>query len=299
MFLSFFTNNLYSQANLLNARVPQDVGELNEAQKKANNAEHLKYGYVDDRDVIWSKTVWELIDLDERINYPLYYPTEKNILGEERKSLFDVLVENIYNENIKEIYYTPYFNDKMSLENVEERMNYVFIPDEAKTISNQVGDGPLPQEYYDLIEEYRMTAKYVQEYHIKGTWYFDKRLGELKYRLLGIAPATIDRADIPDFTMDPTCCKEGIAPLFWVWFPDAREWLNKEKVFNSKNSSQPITYDHILNSRRFNSMIYREENLYEDRSIKDYISEDALRMLLESERIKSVIRDFEQDMWNN
>ena len=49
----------------------------------------------------------------------------------------------------------------------------------------------------------------------------------------------------------------------------------------------------------FNSMIYREENLYEDRSIKDYISEDALRMLLESERIKSIIRDFEQDMWNN
>ena len=27
--------------------------------------------------------------------------------------------------------------------------------------------------------------------------------------------------------------------------------------------------------------------------------EDALRQLLESERIKSVIRDFEQDQWNN
>ena len=78
-----------------------------------------------------------------------------------------------------------------------------------------------------------------------------------------------------------------------------REELNTNKVFNSKNSSQPITYDMMLNSRRFNSTIYKEENVYEDREVKEYIYEDALRQLLESERIKSVIRDFEQDMWNN
>jgi len=55
----------------------------------------------------------------------------------------------------------------------------------------------------------------------------------------------------------------------------------------------------MLNSRRFNSTIYKEENVYEDREVKDYIYEDALRQLLESNRIKSVIRDFEQDLWNN
>ena len=55
----------------------------------------------------------------------------------------------------------------------------------------------------------------------------------------------------------------------------------------------------MLNSRRFNSSIYKEENVYEDREVKEYIYEDALRQLIESDRIKSVIRDFEQDMWNN
>ena len=54
----------------------------------------------------------------------------------------------------------------------------------------------------------------------------------------------------------------------------------------------------MLNSRRFNST-YTKKNVYEDRKVTDYIYEDALRQLLESERIKSVIRDFEQDMWNN
>ena len=60
-----------------------------------------------------------------------------------------------------------------------------------------------------------------------------------------------------------------------------------------------FTFDMMLNSRRFNSIIYKEENVYEDREVKEYIYEDALRQLLESERIKSLIRDFEQDMWNN
>jgi hypothetical protein len=55
----------------------------------------------------------------------------------------------------------------------------------------------------------------------------------------------------------------------------------------------------MLNSRRFNSVIYKEENVYEDRSVNEYIYEDALQQLLESERIKSQIRDFEQDLWNN
>ena len=84
-----------SQANLLNARVPQDVGQLNEQQILANNQDPLKYGYVDDRDVLWSKTVWEIIDLDERINFPFYYPTQIENLGEDRRSLWHILTDAI------------------------------------------------------------------------------------------------------------------------------------------------------------------------------------------------------------
>ncbi len=60
----------------------------------------------------------------------------------------------------------------------------------------------------------------------------------------------------------------------------------------------PISFDMILNSRRFNSVIYKEENVYGDREIKDYMANNALNQLLESDRIKEKIRSFEQDMWN-
>ena len=85
--IAFFLNALIckGQANLLNARVPQDVGVLNDQQLESNDEQPLKYGYVDDRDVLWSKTVWEIIDLDERVNFPFYYPTETDNLGTDRK----------------------------------------------------------------------------------------------------------------------------------------------------------------------------------------------------------------------
>jgi hypothetical protein len=54
----------------------------------------------------------------------------------------------------------------------------------------------------------------------------------------------------------------------------------------------------MLNSRRFSGLIYREENVYGDRQVNEYISENALMQLLESDRIKEKIRDFEQDMWS-
>jgi gliding motility associated protien GldN len=277
------------QANLLNARVPQEAGKLNDQQKEANDETPLAYGFVDDRDVMWSKTVWEIIDLNERVNFPYYYPTDTLNLGPERRSLFDVLKKNLSNNNIKEVYKSAYFQEKLTYEEIQERLVSVDTTDAGYEQFN--ADGFVDPQF---VERRRITAAEIRQYKIKGTWYFDKRLGELKYRLLAICPVA---PDVAVKKLDGE--QEDLVELFWVWFSDARSSLNKNKVFNSRNASQPITYDHLLNSRRFSSNIYKEENVYEDREVKDYIYEDALRMLMESERIKSEIRDFEQDMWNN
>ncbi|MBL6692507.1 MAG: gliding motility protein GldN [Flavobacteriaceae bacterium] len=282
-------HSLSAQANLLNARVPQDIGVLNDQQLESNDEKPLAYGYVDDRDLLWSKTVWEIIDLDERVNFPYYYPTDTLNLGPERRSLFDVLKKNLGSNNIKEVYKSAYFREKLTYEEIQERLVAVDTTDAGYEQFN--ADGFVDPQF---IERRKITAAEIRQYKIKGTWYFDKRLGELKYRLLAICPVAPDVA-IKKLPGE----EEDLVELFWVWFPDARTSLNSNKVFNTRNSSQPITYDHMLNSRRFSSIIYKEENVYEDREVKDYIYEDALRMLLESERIKSVIRDYEQDMWNN
>jgi gliding motility associated protien GldN len=290
--LLFCTEQSLAQNNLLNAKVPQEIGFQNAEQLAANNTSPIAYGYVDDRDVLWSKTIWEIIDLDERINFPYYYPTINNgYLSATRQSLFRVLIDNIKSGNITEIYSTSYFNDKLTAEDLEERLESKKLS--AVGIEKSNSGEQVTEDDYDI---YKIETDKVVQYRIKGTWYVNKRLGELKYRLLGIAPVA---PDVSTLSEGPAAMADALVPLFWVWFPDAREALNKSQVFNTRNSSQPITFDNMLNSRRFNSIIYQEENVYEDRAVNQYIYEDALRQLLESERIKSVIRDFEQDLWNN
>ena len=289
LYFVFCGYSLYPQANLLNARVPQDVGQLNEKQIESNDEDPLPYGFIDDRDVLWSKTVWELIDLDERINFPYYYPTDTLNLGPDRRSLFHILKNNLRNGNIKEVYDDDYFQIKLTYREILDKLVSIDTLDAGFEQLN-AGEALDPQ----YVNRRNITAREIRQYRVKGTWYFNKRQGELKYRLLGLSPVAPDV-----YTLDKPEAEQDLVELFWIWFPDARESLNTSTVFNTRNSSQPITYDHMLNSRRFNSIIYKEENVYEDRLINEYIFEDALQQLLESERIKNVIRDFEQDMWNN
>ena len=278
-----------AQANLLNARVPQEIGQLNDQQIEANDETPLAYGYIDDRDILWSKTIWEIVDLDERINFPFYYPTDTLNLGPDRRSLFHVLKKNLRNGNIKEVYDDDYFQSKLTYQEILDKLVAI---DTLEAGIEQLNAGEELDPQY--INRRTITAAEIRQYRVKGTWYVNKRLGELKYRLLGIAPVAPDV-----YTLDLPEDEQDLVELFWVWFPDARTSLNSSKVFNNRNSSQPITFDHMLNSRRFNSLIYKEENVYEDRKIEEYIFEDALKQLLESERVKSIIRDFEQDLWNN
>lgn len=287
--VSLLPLSICAQANILNAKKPEEIGKKTAAQKALDNDAPLPYGYVDDRDILWSKTVWEVIDLDERVNFPLYYPLDTIDIGPDRRSLYDVLIKNIKNGRLKDIYVDSYFTEKRNFSDLEATLKK---SDTLDLGYQQLNAGePISPEY---INQRTLVAADLEEYLIKGMWYFDKRLGELKYRLLGIAPVAPDVNFIDDESMDPADAKVA---LFWVWYPSARQILHEAKVFNQRNSAQPISFDMLLNARRFNATIYKEDNVHGDREIKDYITDNALFQLLEAKRIKEVIRDREQDMW--
>lgn len=282
----FAVTSTFAQANILNAKSPDEIGVKTDAQIALDNDKPLEYGYVDDRDILYSRMIWEKIVLDERINFPLYYPIDTNNIGRNRRSLFDVLMTSVKNGDIENIYDDSYFTTKRTLKDIEGALKMV---DTTELGIEQINAGEeLSAEYINTRE---ITAADIVEYHIKGLWYFDKRLSELRYRLLGIAPVA------PDVNFIDTD-ESDLVPLFWVFFPDAREVLHKAKSFNGKNSAMPISFDHLLNSRRFNGYVFREENIQGDRAISEYVNNNALMQLLESDRIKEKIRDFEQDMWS-
>lgn len=282
----FVSASVLGQANLLNATEPEEIGVKTEAQILNDNDKPLEYGYVDDRDVLWAKTTWEIIDLDERINFPLYYPIDTVNIGSDRRSLFQVLLSSIKSGKLEHVYSDSYFTEKRTLKDLAATIRKVDTTDYGIEQLN-AGEAISP-EYIEIRD---LTAQDIAEYHVKGIWYFDKRQGELKYRLLGIAPVAPDVNFIDDEEPD-------LVALFWVFYPHVRDILHKAKAFNRKNTYMPISFDHLLNARRFSSVIYKEDNEQGDRKVEDYINDNALLQLLESQRIKESIRDFEQDMWN-
>ncbi len=322
--VSIVVGSMYAsaQSNLLNANVPTEIGIKSAAQLLKDNDKPLEYGYVDDRDILMSKKTWELIDLDERINFPLYYPIDTMTIGNERRSLYDVLLRGIKSGKITEVYADSYFKEKRTLKDMEQAFKRVDTTDAGREQMNEdidsyrsrvvttpvyEGKGKKRKKVSEKTEtvtaskfispEFINTTELasidVSDYKIVGLWYFDKRQSDLRYRILGICPV------IPDvYTMGKTGTEVEYVDLFWIFYPGAREVLHEWKAFNEKNSSMPISFDHLLNSRRFNATVYKEENVYNDREISDYMKDNALMQLLESNRVKDKVRNFEQDMWN-
>ncbi|MFN7331639.1 MAG: gliding motility protein GldN, partial [Flavobacterium sp.] len=279
LILAVVGSSVTAQSNLLNAKSPDEIGKKTAAQLESDNDKPLPYGYVHDRDVLMGKMIWENIDLDERVNFPLYYPVDTAFVGKERRSLFAVLLKGIKDGKITEVYGDDYFNIKKSLKDMESVFKFIDTTDAGKDeINNYYEDYKSGKKVLDkqFINETELDASDISGYKVKGFWYFDKRQSELKYRLMAICPLAVEARDKARGNNDPI-------ELFWVYFPAVRNILHEAKAFNDRNSAMPITFDQLLNSRRFNGVIYKEENVYGDRTIQDYMKDNAQSQLLESE----------------
>jgi gliding motility associated protien GldN len=282
---SIFSINAFAQANLLNAKSASEIGMKSIAEIYAKSEGPIPYGYVAYKDVLFGIKVWENISLEEKANEAYYYPIEE-VVSDGRKSLFQSLIDGIKSGAITEVYDGSDFKTKRTLKDLDA--SFVKIDTTDAGIEYYNAGEEIPEEYIQRIE---LRPSDVKEYHIMGLWYFDRNEGQLKYRLLGIAPVVVDL-----YTKGSEV--ENFVELFWIFFPDARNVLFESEVFNSKNPMNPINFDHLLNSRRFAATIYKADNQYGDRRIDEYIEGNDLQLLFEGEKIKELIRNLEDDMWN-
>lgn len=82
VFLAFITSGVVNgQANLLNSNNVDQIGKKTKEQLVADNDSPLPYGYIDDRDILWSKVVWEIVDLNQKINLPILNQPQYNLLS--------------------------------------------------------------------------------------------------------------------------------------------------------------------------------------------------------------------------
>jgi gliding motility associated protien GldN len=226
-------------------------------------------------DMAWSKRIWREIDMRQKMNQPFYYPLEPH---NNWRNFITVIMDALKEGSI-----TAY--DISSTDEFLVPLNYQEIITRQVDTAHMSFNRPYPPyEEYDTVIYSEFDPNKVTRIRIKEDWYFDKKKSQMLIRIIGICPVMIKERNDEEFT----------EPLFWIYFPEARPVLAHAEVFNRQNDAARRSYDEVFMKRFFNSYIYKEQNVY-DRRISEYAQ--GLDALLEAERVKLELLNFEQGLW--
>ena len=287
----------------------------------------IPYEHVREADAIWSRRVFEYIDMREKINHTMYYPLDEITMAgvwvknATRWSLWTIIRTHILNGELR--VFSPYnplnqFGDKDGYQlkypvdpepgldyytdsNYRAEMGYFLgdlgpqsdikmVDDDGYEIEITLPDGSISFKYppQDTIW---YTSKDIIQYRIKEDWFFDKQRSVLDVRILALAPVVYDM----QIDAQGVSSIGGMKELFWLYFPHCRFVFNNYFVYNESNDAQWMSFDDLFWKRRFNSVIYKESNIH-DRMIESFqVGADAL---FESQRITNEIRNIEHDVWS-
>ena len=238
----------------------------------------VPYPNVREADMLWEKRIWRIIDMREKMNQCFYYP---DVPHNQWRSLMTVIMDALKEGSI-----TAY-DASLPTDEFTTPLNYgELLNTLERSDTVQFQRTYAPYDWYDTIIKKTFNATDVKKFRIKEDWFFDKQRSLMDVRILGICPIIDDYDNKGNF--------RGVKPLFWIYFPEARTVFSKAEVFNRHNSAKKLTFDDVFWKRLFASYIYKEGNVF-DRKISDYAV--GLDALIESERIKNEMFEFEQELW--
>lgn len=230
----------------------------------------LPYEHVREADIAWQKRIWRTLDTREKMNLAF-----QNV----DQPLVKIVQEHLENGDIKG-FKDEKFKEPIAIEDIGGIFSY------TDTIT--YFDEDTYEEKIRIVQN-DIDTRDVKRYRLKEIWFFDEEASVMKVRILGIAPLKDVVADDGTYL--------GEEALFWIYFPEARNFLSAHRVPNDFNDFAPMSWADLFDSRFFASYITKQSNTLGMR-VKDMFSDDrGIDRLLEGEKIKMELFNFEHDLW--
>jgi gliding motility associated protien GldN len=250
---------------------PRDGFYDNTITKDRHN---LKPTTPHERDVSFSKIVWREIPLAHLQNK--YFTTYNSFF-------VTVLFEGIKEKQI--IAYSTTDDEFKTPMPEADFQNILEMRDTIKTFCDESAYELLMTHGLEpFIIRNAFNPETIVSYRIKEGWYFDEKTAKMEARILGIAPIQKKVNDNDELI--------GYMPIFWIYYPQARDFLARQAVANQPNTSWADVFD----KRMFGSHITKENNIGNKRLKDSYNEKDAL---LEAEKLKQQMQNREADRFED
>jgi gliding motility associated protien GldN len=238
-------------------------------------------------DQVYKQVIWRIIDTREKMNLPFRYEANEDN-GNQR--FINILLKLIKEgditafDNADDRFTTP-----VSVENIAKMLvgsSYdLDVADIDKDPTGTLGT----MKKVTIRDEFNEES--IRSYAVKEEIIFDRETSRLHFRILGIAPMkTIFNTDGSE---------RATYRLFWIYYPDLRPYLSKYEAYNPRNMGARLSWEEVFESRYFSSYVYKSTlNNPFDKPLEGFIR-DPLMRLLEGEKIKETIFNWEQDQWSH
>ncbi len=230
---------------------------------------------IREADVLWKKRVWMEIDTRQKQNLAFRYPGDEESGG---GMYIEILIDAIKKGNV-----TAFGDDRFTVQMTADDVLRLLAPP-ADTAYKERVDGTIEM----IIVKHDWNPEQITKYRMKEDCIFDKNLGRMVHRIIGIAPYK----DI----MNEDGSYRASTPLFWLHYEDVRPINVKYEVYNPENDVYRITWDDFFEKRMFSSYVLKStfDNVMQD----DISSRKAgIDKLYESDAIKEKIFNKEHDLW--
>ncbi|MBP6455101.1 MAG: gliding motility protein GldN [Chitinophagaceae bacterium] len=229
---------------------------------------------VREADVLWRKVVWREIDTRQKQNFAFRYPGDEYTGG---GMYIEILMHAIKTSAIT-AFEDERFTTQLSMEQVYRKV--VGEPD-STIVEDFEGNQTL------VINNPSFNPDNITKFRVKEEWIFDRNIGRMVCRIMGIAPY-IDNYKNGTF--------RGSLPMFWLNYQDVRKVNVNYEVYNPENDVFRITWDDFFEKRMFSSFVYKSSiNNPFNTTIDSY--KKGIDRMYESEKINETLFNKEHDLW--